>query len=67
METCICLLYLIEHHADYGVLKCSFLHDTLQSDKMLTGPVVLEIEIMLKLISNIGCAAAHSFIRALGY
>jgi hypothetical protein len=28
---------------DYGVFKCSFLRDTIQSDKMLTGPVVLEI------------------------
>jgi len=44
MKTFICPLYLIEHHADYGVFKCSFLHDTIQSNKMFMGPVALEIE-----------------------
>jgi len=44
MKTFICPLYLIEHQADYGVFKCSFLHDTIQSDKMLASPVVMEIE-----------------------
>jgi Na+/pantothenate symporter len=44
MKIFVCPLYPIEHYADYGVFKCSFLHDTIQSDKMLAGPVVLEIE-----------------------
>jgi hypothetical protein len=43
MKKVICPLYLIEHHADYGVFKRPFLHGTILSDKMLTCPVVEEI------------------------
>jgi hypothetical protein len=48
MKTIFCPIYLIEHHADYGVFKRAVLHGTIQSDKLLTGPVVEEIENYVK-------------------